>query len=83
MELRPSTNGRKASATPVVPTPAAGEVVASVEIPHDIETLRREAPTDASAWRLRVREQFTGHLAAGLRIGGFDDERGYLLVEPR
>jgi len=65
-----------------VPTPGDERVVASVEIPHDIETLRRAAPTDAAAWRLRVREALTGYLAEGLVIGGFDDERGYLLVRP-
>lgn len=69
-----------ALAAPPVPTPAADDVVASVEIPHDIETMRREAPTDAAAWRVRVREQLLGHLADGLAIGGFDDARGYLLV---
>lgn len=69
-----------ALAAPPVPTPSAADVVASVDIPRDIETLRREAPADASAWRLRVREAVLGHVADGLAIGGFDDERGYLLV---
>ena len=69
-----------ALAAPPVPTPSAADVVASVEIPRDIETLRREAPADASAWRLRVREAVLGHVADGLAIGGFDDERGYLFV---
>ena len=44
--------------------------------------MRREAPTDAAAWRVRVRDEFLGHLAAGLVVGGFDDERGYLFVRP-
>ena len=57
-------------------------VVAAVEVPADIETLRRSDPIAASAWRLRVREQLLAHLADGLVIGGFDDARGYLLVRP-
>lgn len=71
-----------ALAAPPVPTPSDDRVVASVEIPHDIESMRREAPTDAAAWRLRVREAVLGHVADGLAIGGFDDERGYLFVRP-
>ena len=55
-------------------------MVASVGIPYDIETIRRESPEDAAAWRRRVREQFTTHLENGLVVGGFDDERGYLFV---
>ncbi len=71
-----------ALAAPPVPTPDAGRVVAAVEVPHDIEALRKNAPTDAAAWRLRVRSAFLGHLADGLVVGGFDDERGYLFVRP-
>ena len=71
-----------ALAEPPVRTPDAARVVASVEIPHDIETLRRDAPGDAAAWRLRVREAVLGHVAGGLVIAGFDDERGYLFVQP-
>ena len=57
-------------------------MVATVEIPADIETLRRESPEDAAAWRLRVREQFLALLADGLVVGGFDDDQGYLFVRP-
>ena len=64
------------------PTPADERVVASVAVPHDIETMRREAPADAAAWRVRVREEFLARLAEGLVVGGFDDERGYLFVRP-
>src|SRR6478735_5542404 len=67
-------------ASPPVPTPADDLVVATVEVPHDIEALRRESPTDAAAWRLRVREGFLRHREEGLTVGGFDDERGYLFV---
>lgn len=67
------------AATPV-PTPADADVVASVAVPRDIEALRRQSPSEAADWRVRVRDAILGHLADGLVIGGFDDERGYLLV---
>lgn len=70
-------------AAPPAPTPPDGEVVATVAVPSDIETLRTTSPTDAAAWRVRVRDALCGHLAAGLRIGGFDTARGYLLVAGR
>ncbi|WP_438352192.1 GNAT family N-acetyltransferase [Microbacterium sp. CJ88] len=71
-----------ALAAPPVPTPAPERVVAAVPVPPDIETLRRDDPADAAAWRPRVREAMLGHLADGLTIGGFDDARGYLFVRP-
>lgn len=71
-----------ALAAPPLPTPGADRVVASVAVPHDIQALRREQPADAAAWRTRVREAFRGHLAEGLVVGGFDDDRGYLFVRP-
>jgi predicted GNAT superfamily acetyltransferase len=69
-----------ALAAPPAPTPLDDQVVASVPIPNDIARVRDESPADAAAWRVRVREALVGHLADGLVIGGFDDERGYLLV---
>lgn len=71
-----------ALASPPHPTPADERVVASVAVPRDIETMRREAPTDAAAWRVRVRDEFLARLAEGLIADGFDDERGYLFVRP-
>jgi len=71
-----------ALAAPPVATPSDDEVVASVVIPRDIESLRRASGADAASWRRRVREQFLAHLAAGLVVEGFDDERGYLFVRP-
>ena len=67
-------------AAPPAATPADNEIVATVAVPPDIETLRATSPTDAAAWRIRVRDALCGHLASGARIGGFDTERGYLLV---
>lgn len=58
------------------------DVVASVPIPRDIETLRLESPEDAAAWRVRVRDRFLELLADGLVVGGFRDEAGYLFVRP-
>ncbi len=69
-----------ALAEPPAPTPTPEAVVASVAVPGDIETLRREAPVEAAAWRRRLRDELLAHLHAGLRIGGFDDTAGYLLV---
>ncbi|MET0296599.1 MAG: GNAT family N-acetyltransferase [Microbacterium sp.] len=71
-----------ALAAPPVPTPSDDRVVASVEVPRDIEALRRSSPEDAAGWRIRVRDALLGRLADGLVVGGFDDDRGYLLVRP-
>ena len=72
-----------ALAAPPVPTPEDDRVVASVAVPHDIESLRRTDPAAAAAWRVRVRDEIMRNIADGLRIGGFDDERGYLFVARR
>lgn len=71
-----------ALAAPPAATPSDDRVVASVELPTDIEALRDESPEEAASWRLRVREQFLAHVAEGLVVGGFDDARGYLFVRP-
>ncbi|GAA3757018.1 hypothetical protein GCM10022240_07320 [Microbacterium kribbense] len=71
-----------ALAAPAAAAPEDARVVASVHIPRDIQTLRRETPVDARTWRMTVRDGFAQHLAAGLVVGGFDDERGYLFVRP-
>ena len=68
-----------ALAEPPAPTPADDTVHAVVEIPDDIEALRRTDPPAAAAWRVRVRDELRGQLASGRRIGGFD-RRGYLIV---
>ncbi|MEJ1154086.1 GNAT family N-acetyltransferase [Microbacterium marmarense] len=69
-----------ALASPPVPTPADDRVVTTIPIPRDIERVRREDPVAAADWRFRVREEFVGLLQDGLVIGGFDDERGYLVL---
>ena len=69
-------------AAPPQQTPADDRVVATIAVPADIHAIRAESPDEADAWRTRVRDQFTEHLGAGLVVGGFDAERGYLLVRP-
>ncbi|MEH3089853.1 MAG: GNAT family N-acetyltransferase [Microbacterium arborescens] len=67
-------------AAPPQQRPADDRIVATIEVPADIHALRTSSPAEADAWRDRVRAQFLEHLGAGLTVGGFDDERGYLLV---
>ncbi|WP_336630572.1 MULTISPECIES: GNAT family N-acetyltransferase [unclassified Microbacterium] len=57
--------------------PREADVVTSVEVPADIEELRRENPEAALDWRYRVRDAMTGLLQDGFVVAGFDD-RGYL-----
>ncbi|MEZ5299050.1 MAG: hypothetical protein R2697_23030, partial [Ilumatobacteraceae bacterium] len=57
--------------------PREQDVVTSVEVPADIESLRRDDPASALDWRYRVRDAFLGLLEDGLVVIGFD-ERGYL-----
>lgn len=59
--------------------PREQDIVTTVELPADIERLRREAPGEALDWRYRVREAFLGLTEDGFVVGGFDD-RGYLFV---
>ncbi len=59
-----------------VPTPEPDRVRASVEVPRDIQALRKTNPDEAREWRFRLREEFEQHLGAGMRIGGFDADRG-------
>lgn len=69
------TGGRPAS-------PLPHEVVASVAIPRDIESIRRDDPAAAQAERERVRARFEQLWAEGLVISGFRDEAGYLFTRP-
>ncbi len=52
---------------------------AVLEIPTDYETIRRQEPERARAWRQAVRTVLTEAYRHGLRIGSVDD-RGYRLV---
>ncbi len=46
-----------------------------VAVPADIESLRRDDPAEARAWRTRVRAELGSALAGGGRIIGFDRDR--------
>ena len=61
--------------------PADDEVRETLEIPHDVEQLRGEDPRDAHEWRMNLRREMAVLTNRGLRIGGFDSERGYLFVD--
>lgn len=54
-----------------------------VEIPEDIEALRRRDPDLALRWRHAVREALTGLLAAGWTISGTTRDGCYLLHRDR
>lgn len=60
--------------------PAAELVVETLEIPSDIETLRESDAAAAHEWRTRLRAEMEERLGRGLRIAGFDVERGYLFT---
>ncbi|MDJ1114311.1 GNAT family N-acetyltransferase [Microbacterium dauci] len=62
--------------------PEPADVVAVVELPHDIEALRVSDPQEAAAWRLRVRDAFRAQHDAGLVVGGFRSGEGYLFTRP-
>ncbi|WP_313354434.1 GNAT family N-acetyltransferase [Microbacterium sp.] len=61
--------------------PASDAVVATLEIPSDVEAMRVDDPAAAHEWRLRLRGEMEQLLGRGLRIAGFDTERGYLFTE--
>jgi len=54
---------------PDTPLPAAAQVL--VEIPPDIQTLKRQNPDLAKAWRGLTRRAFQHYLASGYRVAGF------------
>lgn len=61
--------------------PAAETVVATLEIPSDVEGMRVSDPDAAHEWRLRLRGEIEQMLGRGLRVAGFDVEQGYLFTE--
>ncbi|MEU7576455.1 GNAT family N-acetyltransferase [Streptomyces sp. NPDC041068] len=63
--------------------PAAGRSDARtllVDVPPDIEGLRRADPGAAKAWRLALREVLGGLLAEGARVTGFHDRARYVVT---
>ncbi|GAA1555916.1 hypothetical protein GCM10009678_43700 [Actinomadura kijaniata] len=58
---------------------AAGADVVLVEVPADVEALRREDPAAAREWRAAVREVLGGLLAGGARVVGFHGRSAYVV----
>jgi predicted GNAT superfamily acetyltransferase len=50
-----------------------------IDLPDDIEALRRSDPGAARAWRLAVRHTLGGLLADGAQVVGFHDRCSYVL----
>ncbi|QEU96996.1 GNAT family N-acetyltransferase [Streptomyces kanamyceticus] len=50
-----------------------------IDLPDDIEALRRKDPEAAHAWRLAVRDALGSLLDDGARVLGLHDRRGYLV----
>ncbi|ARX80984.1 hypothetical protein SMD44_00382 [Streptomyces alboflavus] len=50
-----------------------------IDLPDDIEALRRTDPGAARAWRLAVRHTLGGLLADGARVTGFHERRRYVV----
>ena len=61
--------------------PAEDEIVETLEIPDDIESMRESDPQAAHEWRTRLRSQMEHLRGRHLRIAGFDAERGYLFTK--
>ncbi|MFE0103597.1 GNAT family N-acetyltransferase [Streptomyces sp. NPDC059009] len=54
-----------------------------IDLPDDIESLRRTDPAAARAWRLAVRETLGDLLAEGAEVTGFHERRRYVVRRPR
>jgi predicted GNAT superfamily acetyltransferase len=65
----------------IAKAPATDDIVETLEIPADIEALRVSDPAAAHEWRTRLRAEMAEILGRGLRIAGFDVERGYLFTQ--
>ncbi|MEU6995989.1 GNAT family N-acetyltransferase [Streptomyces sp. NPDC046465] len=50
-----------------------------IDLPDDIEALRRTDAAAARAWRVAVRQTLGGLLAEGARVVGFHDRRSYVV----
>ncbi|WP_245657533.1 GNAT family N-acetyltransferase [Herbidospora mongoliensis] len=55
--------------------------VVLIQLPEDIERLRREDPMAAKRWRMAVREELGGRLLRGWQVIGFRDG-GYVVSAP-
>ena len=75
-----SARARAACDGAEAPPPPATEMI-MIEIPTDIESLRRSDPELAGAWRRKLRDQLVPLLDSGGRIVDFDRVRSSYLVE--
>lgn len=76
---------RLLAAWPTTPIDAGAEPVTApgtvaVPTPDDIVVLRRTDPSEASRWRMRVRDELGGGVATGARVVGFTRDGEYLLA---
>ncbi|MFF0203817.1 GNAT family N-acetyltransferase [Streptomyces sp. NPDC005017] len=53
-----------------------------IDLPEDIERLRRTDPSAARAWRLALRDVLGGLLAEGARVTAFHARRRYVVERP-
>lgn len=67
------------SGGPVVDAAPARARTLAVQVPDDIEHLRRLDPTTALVWRHAVREVLGGAMAHGGRVTGFSRSTGYVV----
>jgi predicted GNAT superfamily acetyltransferase len=70
----PEDPGPEARGAPVVnesPEGGTDAPVVRIEVPGDIQAVRRESASDARAWRASTRRAFQDTLARGYRVTGF------------
>ncbi|MEU6485403.1 GNAT family N-acetyltransferase [Streptomyces sp. NPDC046887] len=79
LDLPPDTahGVRDQDGRPLLGPTDAGTVL--IDLPDDIEALRRTDPGAAQDWRLAVRQVLDGLLAEGARVAGFHDRRSYVV----
>ncbi|MGW0534006.1 GNAT family N-acetyltransferase [Streptomyces sp. NPDC003032] len=65
---------------PVVEPLDSSTTTLLLDVPPDIEALRRTDPGAAKAWRLAMREVLGGLLAEGARVTGFHDRTSYVVT---
>jgi predicted GNAT superfamily acetyltransferase len=82
----PTATPAPPSVAPVVSSGGIGALpdlvdapVVLIEVPPDIQALKRETPKQAAAWRESTRRAFTYYLALGYQVSGFT--RGFYLLE--